>query len=1629
MIFPAHYFRNMSIAILAIAFLLSVLYTPASPRLPATGLRTARLRHFYHSLFNPDHDLSTFVSHYRAWCNINGRFVADFASETVDNVARHLSTPLNFVTQSILLPSSLWHQYQSYDSARDIAYDLANTSFRVLRDHYNPEPLTLYDHALSLADAVLDGLRWAVIHPQTILLSLAALHELSCLLFFRRRSVILTRAIFGWIFDTDYDPEPLPAGQSSLPGAFYQITLKSLLKDNADRTLSNSNCHAAFGSERMDNREDLPTIVSRLGFKLSEVFVIHAGNRPIPGLRFQYSYTAKCYNYKRANAQFCPYRLACHPGIKLIIIENGIYHLDINRLMQSMKTMISCSWNPTYVGQRTSELIVAAKDNLYDYTFAGGDHYSHAHYNLSQSEAVIHCYPSVSHNYEEYRSPLQRFADFFFHLPKHCITYRIDRQENVHTTFALFTPIRVSTTEFLPQCPIPHMRLTYTIPPFAPGNPSDKPYSFFALRVNSHPADPGERTLIADSSRTHGYFLGYPGAGSRVFIQENTIHAIRNDSISGSSAPAKLLQIFKENTSHSSYLLQQAAAAMQPEIDKHAYTSALKTIYSQTQLPGPTIRPIPPEINHIDANTINTWLVSIDGPYPEPIFGLDDEPTAHDDEQSPPPNRALTPILPPPPNRAPTPAPSDAKPATGYFFGLSEYFSDTSAKPVRRRPRFQPKGSGPTDDIITSLGLNLIVKNLTKQEKLERKLAQARYETYNHTQQHKHHAPLAPGQVPGDIVPACITIHHMLYYLPNTMYTQGPGPSYDAVFNRVAVAVAGKDRPTYTSIVKTVIKTACDIHDILHAAWIATGALPPVTRSVQELIDGGGQIGKRATEYQLEYNNGLEITDVKTSKAFTKKEGSRKEPADTKTRNISAAPSALVVGLSQTTDGLKHYLYDSFHGAAFQYGAEDIGTLVHDNANEYDTVIESDFSNFDGSQGPKTFHIETHVHILTSSDPAYTLQLKQCHVNLSYQTGPYVYRPAYTRQSGSADTSLSNTLINGTVHMLANVYSDLIEKYPSTWHTMQPTPERMTTEFLEECAQRCIIAGDDGMYYDTPIAAIEAVSFVLGLTAKLEMKDTDKPCTLLGRVYPCPKASGASGCDLRRFLQNICVAQIRSYLNPLEQLSLKVLSYSLTDRATPYISEILQRMQQTISWSYDGTPQMLPHLHHSDFPYNLRSGQGIPLGPVEQDIYKSLQDPDVVAACRAFFAAPDLDSAYAALPHIPEQVLTTFDERYKHLEMSRRKLIAGKISQVAQAHALSEEMLQAIPLEHWDQASSNATNTRIAQIMAKHDVQHLQDLTPASLTSVLHLSKSLRKTSIHSPHYELLPIYEHLLLGKGISVHPYPEPDGHPQDILSLAHDLLHAQPTSHVFIDLPFNLYSHMETPGHPPFTASIAHFLQNHDNVFLLVPTSGRDSLMKQIDRMHYTSHHIKGDAHLICPLVTGEDLYQPQPTRLKPIDLPNQPSSAEVALIDQALVNHAHSTIIANNTKTTSAAISIRCDPLPPPRDMSELLAVAQDQELVMTMVVPSTYRHTDIPKNILNSISRRLSQSTTPTRPGKDVELMAAAKTYILACAQGLLKLPAHNTPLHARLVDANKHLRINGQPHFILAPPTPSPHKL
>lgn len=283
--------------------------------------------------------------------------------------------------------------------------------------------------------------------------------------------------------------------------------------------------------------------------------------------------------------------------------------------------------------------------------------------------------------------------------------------------------------------------------------------------------------------------------------------------------------------------------------------------------------------------------------------------------------------------------------------------------------------------------------------------------------------------------------------------------------------------------------------------------------------------------------------------AFTKSETTDKLLA--KTRNISNQNSENLILMSCFTYPAAAYFKQVCPSYLFQYNNSQVGTLNQRMHSTFDTVIEMDYSSFDGSQNFYTYMVEKifYDHLFPNSNVLDLLDLSR---NATYQASDVMrYWPTYTRLSGAAETSLSNTVINMVIQFLARVYgrdTPLTEVVP-----LGDDPQRMLDLF-----NTCVAGGDDGNAFNMDPIAMERMASAFGLSLKAVEQSTTAPINLLGAHYPAPVSSPGATINTKRVLGKLFSSCVNTNLTEREQFLAKLNGYyTTTANGNPLITDAL----------------------------------------------------------------------------------------------------------------------------------------------------------------------------------------------------------------------------------------------------------------------------------------------------------------------------------------------------------------------------------------------------------------------------------------------------------------------------------------
>nr|APG76453.1 hypothetical protein [Shayang noda-like virus 1] len=271
-------------------------------------------------------------------------------------------------------------------------------------------------------------------------------------------------------------------------------------------------------------------------------------------------------------------------------------------------------------------------------------------------------------------------------------------------------------------------------------------------------------------------------------------------------------------------------------------------------------------------------------------------------------------------------------------------------------------------------------------------------------------------------------------------------------------------------------------------------------------------------------------------RAFQKKEH---YASITAPRNISTVPSEHTLEYSTFTRSFKEVILKHAHwyvpGSNPQQIAQRVATL----ARSGDSVLETDFSKFDGHQSEWLhYHVEFPAQYLFFKEK-YRYRLYELHARelspKAYTAMGKRYSTEYSRLSGTPNTTDGNTILNAFFQ-----YATAREMRFSPEHAYQAIG---------------LAYGDDGLMSSVikPEIAIKTAD-IIGLPVKTHVAQYGEPVTFLSRVFRDPWVCLSSIQEPKRAL-----AKINSTVHPELDIQraglLKTSGYLVTDALTPVISD------------------------------------------------------------------------------------------------------------------------------------------------------------------------------------------------------------------------------------------------------------------------------------------------------------------------------------------------------------------------------------------------------------------------------------------------------------------------------------------
>lgn len=288
---------------------------------------------------------------------------------------------------------------------------------------------------------------------------------------------------------------------------------------------------------------------------------------------------------------------------------------------------------------------------------------------------------------------------------------------------------------------------------------------------------------------------------------------------------------------------------------------------------------------------------------------------------------------------------------------------------------------------------------------------------------------------------------------------------------------------------------------------------------------------------------------------------------------------------------------------AFSKDPKQVEQRVHELAAAHRTVVETDFSRFDGTHSLALYNFELRF-LKHCFRPIYHRELEKLHRQQyhpsAFTKSGFAYDPAGSRLSGSADTSFGNSLDSALIAYCAYRESGF-------------SPEAAA-------ARLGLYGGDDGITYDIDPVIYQRVARELGLKLKAVPKSAAAPTGMLGRIHLAPATIPGSIADPVRALRKLHIT-VDETNTPEQCLVNKAQGFITTDARTPLLGAWARKVLQlhphltanalsyTASLGSSELPDDLVSLAYDYVASQLQVDRGL-VESVEREILeaKSVQD-------------------------------------------------------------------------------------------------------------------------------------------------------------------------------------------------------------------------------------------------------------------------------------------------------------------------------------------------------------------------------------------------------------------------------------
>lgn len=318
------------------------------------------------------------------------------------------------------------------------------------------------------------------------------------------------------------------------------------------------------------------------------------------------------------------------------------------------------------------------------------------------------------------------------------------------------------------------------------------------------------------------------------------------------------------------------------------------------------------------------------------------------------------------------------------------------------------------------------------------------------------------------------------------------------------------------------------VHECLRRADVDPGTVIALT--LEELKD---RTSKASTKARIQgVSDNFILATNALVKAFMKRELYKE---DKKPRNISAVDSENIALMGQFAYALKDQVLSKLPWFLPGLTPPAIGKIVNEYCvkNAGGEMFATDYSSFDGTTNRDIRELEVMFFEIACADPAAAELVRREIDGVHCMTAGHVYDCHGTRKSGSALTTIMNTVQNGFAQFYAGRERGL--------------PVAGAFDAIGPCC------GDDGLGTEK---SLPKASKQLGYTVKMVPVCTiDHPeVDLLGRVYPTPLENAGSFQDPARVWCKFGAVENVEGVDPEFMLRLKIESFAITDGTTPVLA-------------------------------------------------------------------------------------------------------------------------------------------------------------------------------------------------------------------------------------------------------------------------------------------------------------------------------------------------------------------------------------------------------------------------------------------------------------------------------------------